>query len=64
MLIIIDRIRDEIRQGRMNVYEPRKILLMNYDPARLDRLQVQFLDPVSQEDYKDCLYCSPELIRG
>jgi len=48
ILIVIERICDEIRQGRMNIYEPRNILLVNYDPARLDRLQVQFLEPVNQ----------------
>lgn len=48
ILIIIDRLRDEIRQGKMNVYDPKSIVLTNYNPAKLENVEVQLLDPVNQ----------------
>lgn len=64
ILIVVDRLRDEIRQGRLNIYEPASIKLTNYEPAKLDKLQVQFLESVSPAKYRECLYCPPELMGG
>jgi hypothetical protein len=64
MLIVIDKILDEIKQGRMNIYDPRNIILSDYDPARLDKLKVQLGSPLSPAEYRECMYCPPELIRG